>query len=460
MLAGQRASCRCRIGVISPSYHSGVNYPKTSGTADQVTISQQRPTHCQTNVSELHLEVMEPQASHSAAGQALGYVHQVQWALVALAQRARRSPATHLRLETLDDIELIDDGQAAELVQVKHQVRQATDLTENSVDLWRSLNVWIDAITGLSQEDMPVLRLVTTANIPPGSILNSLRGDSQLRDMDAALQGLEEAATSGQNQTSQAWRQKFLAMDRADRLAFLELIVIDDGSPQAGDVTNSLAEAIRFAPPKDHVETFINYLLGWWYKISVRLLDRTLPAISAADLDAEISDLRDTFLPDNLPVAPEILQDAFNTHEIDSYQDRQFVQQLLWIALDEPRLWRAIRDYHRAWAQRSEWLRRNLISEAELDRFAFALHDEWDFIFHQLCAKMQRDGGSGPEETGQEILEYLSAQSQAPVRERFTQLWLSRGTLHALADGWSGRMIGWHPDFETRLQQLLSDVKS
>lgn len=403
---------------------------------------------------------MEPQASHSAAGQALGYVHQVQWALVELAQRARSHPTTHLRLETLDDIELTGSGQAAEFVQVKHHVNPASDLTENSVDLWRSLNAWIDAIDGLSQDDMPVLRLVTTAEIPPGSVLNFLRADRQSRDVDAALQGLEEAATNGQNKTSQAWRWKFLAMDRTDRLAFLELIVIDDGSPRAGDVTKSLAEVLRFAPPKGHVETFISYLLGWWNQISVRLLDRSLPAVSAADLDAEISDLRDTFLPDNLPVAPEILQSAFNTYEVDSYRDRQFVQQLLWIALDEPRLWRAIRDYHRAWSQRSEWLRRNLISETELDRFAFALHDEWDYIFHQLCAKMRRDAAPPPEETGLEILEHLSAQSQARVRERFNQMWLNRGTLHALADGWGGHLIGWHPDFEARLEQLLSDVRS
>jgi hypothetical protein len=404
---------------------------------------------------------MEPQGNHSAAGQALGYVHQVQWALVALARRARSSPATHLRLETLDDIELIDGGQTAEFVQVKHhQVRPATDLTENSTDLWRSLNGWIDAIAGLSQDDMPVLRLVTTAEIPANSALNSLRADNQLRDVDAALQGLETAATQGRNQTTKRWREKFLAMDRTDRLSFLELIVIDDGSPSAGDAITSLAEALRFAPPKGHVETFMNYLLGWWYRISIHLLDRTLPAVSAADLDAEISDLRDTFLPDNLPVAPEILQNALNNFDTDSYQDRQFVQQLLWIALDEPRLWRAIRDYHRAWAQRSEWLRRNLISEAELDRFAFTLHDEWDFIFHQMCAKMRRNGGLGAEETGQEVLEYLSAQSQARVRERFNQMWLNRGTLHALADGWSGHLIGWHPDFEARLEQLLSDVQS
>jgi len=78
--------------------------------------------------------------SHAAAGQALGYVHQVQWALVELLERARASPTAVLRLETLDDIEIVEsqDG-TVELTQLKHQVTPATDLTETSVDLWRSL---------------------------------------------------------------------------------------------------------------------------------------------------------------------------------------------------------------------------------------------------------------------------------------------------------------------------------
>lgn len=402
---------------------------------------------------------MSESGLHSAAGQALGYVYQVQWALVELVQRARKYPTTILRLETLDDIETrrIPGSDSVELTQVKHQVTPAADLSENSVDLWRSLNVWMDVLADGSLAAPPVLKLVTTSSISPGSILNALRADEPNRDARLATDGLEEAARSSKNARTLPWREKFLELERAEREALIELISIDDDTPRARDISTSLQEALRFASPRGHEETFINYLLGWWYKICVRLLDRSLQAISAGDLDLEISDLRDQFLPDNLPMAPGVLV-PFTQEDSIPYRDRRFVQQLIWIALDEERLWRAIRDYHRAWAQRSEWLRLNLVSETELDRFAFRLHDEWEHIFQERVAKMRREGGPEAHLAGQEILERVSSESRARVRARFDEPWLNRGTLHALADGWSNRTIGWHPEFTSKLASLLAGV--
>jgi hypothetical protein len=399
---------------------------------------------------------MSPSPSHSAAGQALGYVHQVQWALVELIRRSATSPDTQLRIETLDDIEITRADGHSEYTQVKHQVIPASDLTENSVDLWRSLNVWMDAFGGQPMSAMPILKLVTTASIPAGGALNALRAEDG-RDIDAALDTLENAAREGGNQTTLPWREKFLNLETADRFALLNAVSIDDASPRARDVSVVLREALHFVLPRGHADTFINYLLGWWTGICVRLLDRSLPAITAGDLDAHISDLRDQFLPDNLPIDLSILV-PISEEDAIPYRDRQFVQQLVWIALDEPRLWRAIRDYHRAWAQRSEWLRLNLVSEAELERFAFNLHDEWDYIFHERLAKMQRETSPDSQIVGQEILERLSAESKARLRYRLDEPWLNRGTLHSLADGWSGRTIGWHPDFASKLAQLLGDV--
>jgi hypothetical protein len=394
---------------------------------------------------------------HAAAGQALGYVHQVQWALIELVQRARNSPTTLLRLETLDDIETnVPEAQTTELTQVKHQVTPTSDLSENSVDLWRSLNVWLDVLASGMIAGIPVLKLVTTASIPNSSALNYLRGDDS-RNVSLAVEALEKAAIHGRNATTQPWRQKFLNLSASERSSFIALITIDDNSPRARDVSNALAEAIRFAAPYGREDVFIRYLLGWWYQVSIRLLERSLAAISAADLDVEISNLRDQFLPDNLPMAPEVLV-PFTEDDSVPYRDRQFVRQLMWIALEEQRLWRAIRDYHRAWTQRSEWLRLNLISEPELDRYAFRLYDEWEYTFQQRVAKMRREGGPAEDVTGQEILEIVSAESRARVRERFDESWLNRGTLHALADGWSNRTIGWHPDFATRLAELLAGV--
>lgn len=399
---------------------------------------------------------MAMSGSHSAAGNALGYVYQCQWALVELAERGLDDPLVELRLETLDDIDFAHDGTADELLQVKHQVKPADDLTENSPDLWRTINVWLDTVD-LDRATMPVLRLVTTAGIPEHGTLTKLRDDDK-RDVEAVLHILETAAVKSRSSKTQAWREAFMKQSPDRRLALIDSIVIHDESPHAGDIDRRLRRAFGYLLPRGREEDFLRYLKGWWSGVSVRLLNRTLPAIVAEDLRIHAENLRDQFGPQNLPVAPEILA-PFSNEDAEVYRERPFVAQLMWIALDEVRLLKAIRDYHRAYTQRSEWLRRSMVCEAEIDSFAFALHDEWEQIFDKLVARARRSGAaSSAEEIGMTVFEEVCAESRARIRDRFDHSWLNRGTFHQMAEGFAGLTIGWHPDFIAKLEELLSPV--
>ena len=130
------------------------------------------------------------------------------------------------------------------------------------------------------------------------------------------------------------------------------------------------------------------------------------------------------------------------------------------LARDHERLWKAIRDYHRSFAQRSFWLRHQLLAETELDRYAFKLHDEWEQIFDSRIAEMRRSQRVDAENIGQDIFESFARESRARLRERFDESWFNRGMFHALADGELGsdRQIGWHPSFTTKLRVLLNHV--
>lgn len=398
---------------------------------------------------------MAVRGSHSAAGNALGYLYQCQWALVELAERGREDPSVELRLEALDDIDFMSDGTPDELLQVKHHVTPASDLTENNTDLWRSINAWLDTID-LSLDRIPVLRLLTTAEVPNSGVLSKLRSGPE-RDASAALVALESAATNSRSRTTAPWRQAFLSRSPEHRAALVEAIVIDDGAPHAADIDKSLRKAFGYVVPRGREDDYIRYLKGWWSGISVSLLDRSLQAVKAEDLRVQAEDLRDQFGPQTLPLDPQVMA-KFAPEDADVYRDRTFVTQLLWIALDETRLLKAIRDYHRAYTQRSEWLRRGYLCEAEIDRFAFALHDEWEQVFDRLAARAKRAGDVTPEDTGMAVFEDVCANSRARIRERFDQGWLNRGTLHQLAEGFAGLTIGWHPEFERRLEALLRPV--
>lgn len=389
---------------------------------------------------------------HSAASQALGYFHQCMWALVELGRRGSADPAVELRLEALDDIQFDSDGSPAELLQTKHHLGAAGAITANSIDLWRTLNVWMD----VDSSDDVILRLVTTQAIQEDSPLGRLRigGDRNVAPVAAAL---VEAATASTNAGTATWRQRFLDLDDSAREDLIDRIYIDDRSSQAPEFDQELTKTFRYAIPVGKEDVFAHLLKGWWAGISVRLLSRGLGAVTGSDLVLQVNDIADQLKSDTLPVDPLVMQEYHESIR-GVYQDRPFVQQLLWIALDNTRLWKAIRDYHRAYSQRSFWLRYQLLAEPELDRFAFRLHDEWEQVFDRGVAGMTRTGRDDVEIVGQEILEALASESRVRVRERFDEPWFNRGMFHALADGELGQRIGWHPDFEAKLEAMLAHV--
>ena len=53
---------------------------------------------------------------------------------------------------------------------------------------------------------------------------------------------------------------------------------------------------------------------------------------------------------------------------------------------------------------------------------------------------------------GQVLFRQVTEQSQVRVRDRYNEGFFTRGKYHELAD--DGR-VGWHPEFEERLKQLL-----
>lgn len=389
---------------------------------------------------------------HSAAGQALGYVHQCMWALVELGRRANLDPAVELRLEALDDIQFDVEGSPVELLQTKHHTGSGGMLTANAVDIWRTLNVWMD----LPNNENLILRFVTTRPLKEDSMLIHLRpGGNQ--DTGAAIDELMKVARDSSNGTTRLWREKFVELDPDTRFNMVRQIVIEDGSSSALEVDSELIKIFRYSCPDGQEQTFLQILKGWWYSISVRLLNRSLSVVTGRDLIVQIKDIIDQLKVDTLPIDPAVMEKVDGSIN-DTYKDRRFVQQLLWIAFDNRRLGMAIRDYHRSFTQRSFWLRNQLIGEAELDRFAFRLHDEWEYIFSTQLARMRRSGRKDSDIVGQEVLEKLVEESQSRLRDRFDERWFNRGMFHALADGELGYQIGWHPEFEAKLERLLISV--
>ncbi len=393
--------------------------------------------------------------AHSAAGPALGYLYQSYLPLLELARRAPESANLIVRLEFLDDVEFEDGYGSRELLQSKHHLSETATLTDTGSDIWRSINAWISSIETIEGGEVPSLTLVTTATAPEGSAASLLRGDEN-RDSSRALEILRNVAHSSVNAVTQPWRNRFSALSRAMQERVVAAIVVADGAVSIDGLDQELEKALFWgAPVEDEPrEDFIEHVKGWWLSVAVGLLTGELEAFSATDMVREIADIRDQYGPENLPTDPE-LPDP-DAAEIGEYEERAFVKQLLLIAATDRQLANAIRDCYRAFTQRSRWQRRDLIGVGEIDRFERRLVEEWNHLFTNLTAELE-EGASDDDRRrcGREIFNQASSNAQARIRQKYEEPFMTRGSLHLLADD---RRVGWHPDFEARLQELLEPV--
>lgn len=393
--------------------------------------------------------------AHSAAGSALGYLYQSYLPLLELARRAPESANLVVRLEFLDDVEFENGYGSRELLQSKHHLSETATLTDMGTDIWRSINAWISAIETIEAGEVPSLTLVTTATAPAGSAASWLRGDVN-RDPSRALEILRSAAHTSVNALTQPWRNRFSALPRARQERIVAAIVVADGTVSIDGLDEELEKALFWGAPveDEHREDFIEHIKGWWLGVAVALLTGGLEAFSATDMIREIADIRDQYGPENLPTDPE-LPDP-DAAEIGEYEERVFIKQLLLIAATDRQLANAIRDCYRAFTQRSRWQRRDLIGVGEIDRFERRLVEEWNHLFTNLTAEL-KEGASDDDRKrcGREIFNQASTNAQARIRQKYEEPFMTRGSLHLLADD---RRVGWHPEFEARLQELLEPV--
>jgi hypothetical protein len=384
---------------------------------------------------------------HGAAGPALGYLYQSQWALLALLERGRRQPDAAMSLEVLDDIQFDDP---LELVQVKHHLGETISLTDASVDLWRSLAVWMDALEH-AVDPPALLVLATTARAAAGSAAAALTPTD--RQPDTALVRLEEVASSSTNEQTSEARSRFLALKPDRRRALVDRITVLDETVRIDSFDEALADELFHVLPRDREESFLDRLKGWWIRTAAALLARRLTAITPADVRAYVDDLRDQFTPDNLPTDLDL--EDFDEASADGYRDRRFVRQLNIIAASAHQLLLAIRDYHRAYTQRSRWLREDLVGIQELDRFERRLRDEWEHAFEHMVRELPAGASEEDKQrAGRALLHAVGERSQARVRPLFHEGFLTRGSLHGLADD-TDQDVGWHPEFRRLLEELL-----
>jgi hypothetical protein len=383
-----------------------------------------------------------PENSHGAAAAAMGYLFQCRYALLEGLRAVPDTPHLLISIEKFDDVAFESNGEPTALIQTKHHIDKIGDLSDSSVDLWKTISVWNSKLA----EDIEApfrmrFALLTTAAAPDKSAAALLR----MRDRNevAADKLLLAAAKSSENKTTEKARKAYVALAEGVRLSLLRSVRILDKSPNIIDVREDIERELHHAAPRDQIEKLVERLEGWWFGVVIRAMSGAAPsAIPVSAIEQRVDELREEFKRDALPID---FKTALPSQSVVAELDkRPFVRQLRKIEIGGRRIEFAIRDYYRASEQRSRWAREDLLIDGELERYEQELTEAWE-PRHAAIVEEAEDGSQEEKIVlGQSIFKWAEQDANFPlrtVRERF----LTHGSYHILANRYT---VGWHPDYK------------
>jgi hypothetical protein len=239
----------------------------------------------------------------------------------------------------------------------------------------------------------------------------------------------------------------------AERTGLLDRVTIIDAAPSITHLEEELRQEVFWAVPKQHHATFLDKLEGWWFRRVLHQLSGSSPGhIASVELEAEMSDLREQFKQDALPIDDDLLEFTLDDATFSAHAGSTFVWQLQIIKAGKKRVAAAVRDYYRAFEQRSRWLRDDLIVGLDLHKYEKRLSEEWEIVFEAVCDELGAPATDEKKEEAARSVLAWAERATIPIRPQVTEPFVCRGSLHLLSDKGS---IGWHPEFRDRLAVLL-----
>lgn len=389
--------------------------------------------------------------NHQASEQMLGYLYQVRYALNLLLEND--NPRFQISIEKFDDVAFSENGIPKQLIQLKHHVKQAGDLTDSSVDLWRTLKVWMDLTSkDKTLGDDTCFTIITTASAPEDAATSFLKYKD--RNADRAYQILKNICGSSVNKKNEAYYKAFLELPEEKGKSLLKRVYVIDNACDIEDVEKKIKKHIRYNCLPQHENQVYERIEGWWYRKTIEALCSEVPIFVTQDqVRSLIVSISQEYMEDNLPI---------DEWEIESWdesaltpEDKYFIEQLKLICLGSKQMSIAIRDYRRAYQQRANWVRNDLLYVNELDAYERRLVEEWEFYF----AKMEDDLEIYGEEVSEEIKRQKGKELYSEIgkkdiriRPRCQEPFVMRGSYHILANKLK---VGWHVDFIERLRKIL-----
>lgn len=390
--------------------------------------------------------------NHQASEQMLGYLYQVRYALALLLENDNSD--CQISIEKFDDVAFSKDDIPIQLIQLKHHIQHQGNLADASTDMWRTIKVWLDAISETPDIlDGTNFLIITTATAPIDSAAFLLKKDSN-RNPDTAYQKLKTVCFSSVNQAHQRYYDAFREAGEDTVKQLIRQIYIIDCASNIIDVEKDILKHIRYSCIPKHQKMIYERLEGWWFKKAIDALCCDTPVfVNQNQVRSFIVSVSQEYADDNLPIDILDIDDLQESNF--SANEKTFHEQLKLICLGNHRMQLALRDYYRAFRQRASWVRNDLLYVNELGQYEQRLIDEWEHAFAAMEETLSETNNATEEEKAKEGRQLFSdiEKRDIRIRPKCQEAFIMRGSYHILANQLK---IGWHVDFFDRLKQLLN----
>ena len=390
--------------------------------------------------------------NHQASEQMLGYLYQVRYALALLLENDNSD--CQISIEKFDDVAFSKDDIPIQLIQLKHHIQHQGNLADASTDMWRTIKVWLDAISETPDIlDGTNFLIITTATAPIDSAAFLLKKDSN-RNPDTAYEKLKTVCFSSVNQAHQRYYDAFREAGEDTVKQLIRQIYIIDCASNIIDVEKDILKHIRYSCIPKHQKMIYERLEGWWFKKAIDALCCDTPVfVNQNQVRSFIVSVSQEYADDNLPIDILDIDDLQESNF--SANEKIFHEQLKLICLGNHRMQLALRDYYRAFRQRASWVRNDLLYVNELGQYEQRLIDEWEHAFAAMEETLSETNHATEGEKAKEGRQLFSEIEKRDIRIRpkCQEAFIMRGSYHILANQLK---IGWHVDFFDRLKQLLN----
>ncbi len=391
-------------------------------------------------------------SNHQASEQMIGYLYQVRFALALLLDDD--NPNSQISIEKFDDIAFSQDGEPRQLIQLKHHVQKQGNLSDSSTDLWRTLKVWIDTIKKSPEILNEVKFLIITTAIAPDNTASSYLKDNEIRDVNIAYQKLKVVSDKSENKEHKKYYDAFSGMEESIMKKLLSQTYIIDKASKITDVEKTFRKQIRYSCVPKYEDPICQRLEGWWYKKAIEALCSDKPIfVTQSQVRTLIVSISQEYTDENLPIDIFDIED-FQEGDLGT-DEKVFYEQLKLISIGNRRMQMALRDYYRAFRQRANWIRNDLLYINEIEKYEERLIDEWEHSFATMEDDLAQCVGVTENEKIKEGRKLFSdiEKRDIRIRPKCQEAFVMRGSYHILANQ---LRVGWHKDFYERLRQLIN----